>query len=362
MSKRTKKLAAAAAILLLVFTLSTTVMSVVMLINQQNVNKMIAVYTGQSEDPEQEDDVVIAQNYTIKSTTHISDAYKSGDTSKLDDRDKETLAMAKDVIKENIKDSMTPFEKEEAIYKYLTKGMKATTGILTVISDTTNENDNPHDVLKNRSAVCVGYATTFRLFMQMLGIECRVVHNSSLSHSWDLVKLDDGCWYHTDCYMDNENGNYYSFNMDDTACRNSGHEWNTNFFEAAVGQKYNYTLMSCKELKNTYAIPKAVMEALKEKKPTFSFSFKEKIKSEDEVEAKYIVDQLENNLSGTDKLYVTSKWTVNEKSEYVLCYYITYNNTSEAELSQKKRNKIDDMINDVLNKYKFYDTFGYNND
>ena len=83
MSKRTKILAAAAAIALLVFTLSTTVMSVVMLVNQSNVNRMIAVYTGQLQDPEQEDDVVIGMNYTIKSTTHISDAYKSGDTSKL---------------------------------------------------------------------------------------------------------------------------------------------------------------------------------------------------------------------------------------------------------------------------------------
>ena len=67
MSKRTKQFAVAAAVLLLIFTLSTTVMSVVMLINQQNVNKMIAVYTGQFEDPEQEDDVIIAQNYIIKS-------------------------------------------------------------------------------------------------------------------------------------------------------------------------------------------------------------------------------------------------------------------------------------------------------
>ena len=111
MSKRNKKLAVAAAIMLLVFTFSTAVMSVVMLVNQQNVNKMIAVYTGQYEDPAQEDDVVIAQNYTIKSTTHISDAYKSGDTSQLDDRDKETLAMAKDVLKEIIKDDMTQLQK-----------------------------------------------------------------------------------------------------------------------------------------------------------------------------------------------------------------------------------------------------------
>ena len=358
MTKRTKVMAAAVAAALLVFTCSTAVMSIVMLINQQNVNRMIAIYTGQYQDPAQEDDVVIAQNYVIKSTAQISDAYKSGDASKLDDRDKETLAMAKDVIKEIIKDDMTQFQKEEAVYKFLTEGMKATTSILTVIADTSNDNDNPHDVLKNHSAVCVGYATTFRLFMQMLGIECRVVHNTSLSHSWDLVKLDDGCWYHTDCYMDNGSANYRNFNMDDTYCRNSGHEWNTAFFEAAVGKKYNYTLMSCKEIKNIYSIPKAVMEAVKEKKETFSFSFKEKITGEDEKFAKYMVEQLENTM-GTDKLYVSSQWTVNDSGDYVLCYYLTYNGNAADGLTDKQREKIDNKINQILNQYKFYDTYGY---
>ena len=37
----------------------------------------------------------IADNYEIKPTTNISDAYKSGDTSKLTDKEKETLDMAK---------------------------------------------------------------------------------------------------------------------------------------------------------------------------------------------------------------------------------------------------------------------------
>ena len=359
MSKRTKMLAAAAAIALLFFTVSTAVMSVVMLVNQRNVNQMIAIYTGQFEDPEQEDDVVIAQQYVIKSTLQISDAYKSGDTSALDDRDKETLAMAKDVIKEIIKDGMSDYEKETAVYQYLTTGMKATTGILTVISDTSGDNDNPHDVLKNHTAVCVGYATTFRMFMQMLGIECRVVHSTTLGHSWNLVKLDDGCWYHTDCYMDNEYANYRNFNMDDTACRQAGHDWNTSYFEAAVGKKYNYTLMSSTEIKDIYAIPKAVMEAIKDKKQTFSLTFKEKIKPDDEKLAKYMVEQLDNMLANTDKIYTSSQWIVNDKGDYVLCYYIAYNNTTASELTEKQRNKIDNKINDVLNQYKFFDT--YNN-
>ncbi len=362
MSKRAKKLAVAAAVALLVFTFTTTVMSVIMLINQQNVNKMIAVYTGQIEDPAQEDDVTIGQHYVIKSTLQISDAYKSGDTSDLDDRDKETLDMAKAVIEEIIKPGMTVFEKEEAVYLYLTKGLKATTSILTVISDTSNDNDNPHDVLKNRSAVCVGYATTFRMFMQMLDIECKVVHSSTLGHSWDLVKLDDGCWYHTDCYMDSESANYRNFNMDDIKCRQEGHEWNTTFFPSAMGKKFNYTLMSCTELKDIYEIPKGFMEALKKYATTFSFSFKEKITSENEALAKYMTDQLENSISGTDKVYMTSLWTTSESGDFVLCYYITYNDDAMSKLTEKQREKIDKKISDVLQKYKFYETMYNSND
>ena len=54
-------------------------------------------------------------------------------------------------------------------------------------------------VLKYHNAVCVGYATTFRMFMQMMGIECKVEHNTEKFHSWDVVKID-GDWYITDIY------------------------------------------------------------------------------------------------------------------------------------------------------------------
>ena len=357
MSKRMKITIAAAAAVLAVLMVATTVMMSVMLVNQQNVNHVISVYTGQIEDVAQEDDVTIGQHYVIKSTTQISDAYKSGDTSQLDDRDKETLAMAKDVIKDIIKDGMSDFEKEEAVYKFLTKGMKATTGILTVISDTSADNDNPHDVLKNRSAVCVGYATTFRMFMQMFGIECKVVHSNTLGHSWDLVKLDDGCWYHTDCYMDNESSNYKNFNMSDTTASQCGHEWNREFFPAANGRKYNYILMNSKTIKNINAIPKAVMEEIKNKSTAFGFTFKEPIKPEDEPAAKYMVEQLDNMMGGTDKFYFSSQWTNNDEGAYVLCYYITYSDET-VKLDEKIKEKVDKKINDVLDEYKFYETFG----
>lgn len=72
------------------------------------------------QDVAQEDDVTIAEQYTIKSTKHISDAYLSGDDSKLSDKDKETLKMASDIIDKIIKDGMSDYEKELAVYEWLT--------------------------------------------------------------------------------------------------------------------------------------------------------------------------------------------------------------------------------------------------
>ena len=129
------------------------------------------------ENPETTEDYVkIADNYEIKPTTNISDAYKSGDTSKLTDKEKETLDMAKKAIKDmKITDSMSDFEKEKAVYDWMTKKLQQDSGALTVIPSTQEDCDNPYGVLKYHNAVCVGYATTFRMFMQMMGIEYNAV-------------------------------------------------------------------------------------------------------------------------------------------------------------------------------------------
>lgn len=118
---------------------------------------------------------------------------------------------------------------------------------------TGGDSDNPYGVLKNKKAVCVGYATTFRMFMQMLNIECMVVHDSGLGHSWDLVKLDNE-WYHTDIYMDADNANYNNFNMNDAVC-SEGHDWNQSFFPAATGVKYSYAYQNKEDLNDVYKIP-----------------------------------------------------------------------------------------------------------
>lgn len=206
----------------------------------------------------QEDDVAVAGDYFIRSTLPISDAYRSGDTSALNDKQKETLKMASDILDEIITDGMTPYEKEKAVYDWMCANLHHEGGVTVVVPTASEYSAEPYGVLKYRAAVCVGFATTFRMFMQMMDIDCKVVHNSY--HSWDLVNLD-GDWYHTDIYSDVERGNYANFNMTDEMCARS-HDWDTDFFPAATGLKYCYAYMNAEQLDDIYKLPQIVRDSI----------------------------------------------------------------------------------------------------
>jgi hypothetical protein len=166
--------------------------------------------------------------------------------------------MATEILDEIITDGMTDYEKEKAVYDWMCANLQSETGITVAIPTTSQDSAEPYGVLKYHKAVCVGYATTFRMFMHMMGIECMVVHNSY--HSWDLVKLDDD-WYHTDIYSDMGSGNYANFNMTDSLCAES-HSWDTNFWPAATGVKYCYAYQNAQKVDDIYGIPQIVRNLL----------------------------------------------------------------------------------------------------
>lgn len=248
--------------------------------NLATLKSYIASQNENQNEETTEDYVTIAEKYEIKPTTNISDAYKSGDTSKLTDREKETLDMAKDALKEmKIKDSMSDFEKEKAVYDWMTSSLQYDSGALTVIPSTQEDCDNPYGVLKYHNAVCVGYATTFRMFMQMMDIECMVEHNTEKYHSWDLVKID-GDWYITDVYSDQGNGNYAHFNMTDSMWGQE-QNWDHDFFPAANSLKYNMAYQNKVTVDDVYDIPKALRKAMEDKKGAIMIAFNKEIKESD---------------------------------------------------------------------------------
>ena len=66
--------------------------------------------------------------------------------------------MAKAVLDEIIKDGMSDYEKELAIYEWMVEHIGQGMGHTIAMPGQNAQAFTPHDVLKDRSAVCVGYA------------------------------------------------------------------------------------------------------------------------------------------------------------------------------------------------------------
>jgi hypothetical protein len=298
-------------------------------------------------DVAQENNVSIAGSYKIRSTKEISDAYLSGDKSGLNAKQKETLKMASDILDKIITKDMSKYEKELAVYRWMTSNLSNDDGALTVIPTTQEDCDNPYGVLKYHNAVCVGYATTFRLFMQMMKIPCKVVHNTSRTHSWDLVKLDDE-WYHTDIYMDADTGNYADFNMNDATCLMS-HDWNRDFFPAATGAKYSYANQNKKTLADAYALPAALKAGLDAKATNLFFDYKDTHAEEQVMLSENIMSNVTNWISTSDafsKYNVQHSWIKGENGQYVLLISIedTSKKKETKEISNLQAQKVRESI------------------
>ena len=283
------------------------------------------------EDVAQEDDVVIAGTYTIKSTKAISDAYLTGDRSALDDKQKETLDMASGILEGIITEGMSPYEKEKAVYEWMTRNLTHDGGLLTVIPETEADCDNPYGVLKYHNAVCVGYATTFRLFMEMLEIPCKVVHNSERYHSWDLINLDGG-WYHTDIYSDVGSCNYSHFNMTDSIWGQS-QSWNRDYFPAADKTEFCYVCMGAVEEKDLYHVPAALREVLDRHENLLSLRFGKDLTETDAQIVQQMLEDAQNRLNYSEEfsqMYMEWSWLPLEEG-YVLAVNINWYNDDPYE-------------------------------
>ncbi len=235
---------------------------------QDEINSRSAEEDGKDDNG----DVVIGGQYVIRDTSPVSDAYKSGDTSKLDDKQKETYDMAVEVLKSVIKDGMTPYEKELAIYHWIINNISYDSGSFVAVARGESEKDTPHGVLKTKQAVCVGFATTFNLFMQMLDIPCVVVPDTELSHSWNRVELD-GEWYNVDCTFDVSDdeedgygGSYRNFNVCDSVF-SQDHTWDMDAYPEGTGTKYNYVVQNARAVKDIFELPKMIKNSMKKKEP-----------------------------------------------------------------------------------------------
>lgn len=198
--------------------------------------------------------------------TAVVEAYRSGNADGLSEEDAYVLETASGIIDEIIKDGMTDYEKELAVYNWQVDYVSYDEEHFSPIpvEDVDKYNYYPYGVLKYHSAICVGNATTFKLFMDMLDIDCKIIHSTEDGeHAWNLVCLDDE-WYHVDVTFDGgyKEPDYAYFNVPDSFKVDGGYPWNRDEFPAAEGYKYCYCYNNAVEVNNLDDIKQLTNDAV----------------------------------------------------------------------------------------------------
>lgn len=303
----------------------------------------------------QEDDVTISDLYTVRSTQAISKAYLADRSTGLDAKQKEVLDLASATLKNIIKEDMTTFQKEKAVYNWMCKNLEMAETSQVNIPVSSSQIDEPYGVLKTGTGVPVGFATTFRMFMEMLEIPCKVVHDTAFTNAWNMVQLDDENWYHVDVGSDITYGNFENFNMNENVASYK-HTWDTEFFPAAAGTKYCYALMKAGEVKDLYNIPTRIKKAYDKKRKCIFLKFKTSSGKDLEVvdelvsrTADYLGGNLSQNADTTENAEaggrgVADAVCIKMEDYYMLGVFFADGSQKNAGLTEKDFNKISKAV------------------
>ena len=169
---------------------------------------------------------------TLYDTSAILAAWETGHEEGLSDKDRAILRRCREVISARITDSMSPLQKEWAIYSWLTSRVDYDWTHYDPLVETPRESYEPYGPLLDGVGVCLGYAAAFQLFMDLLDIECITVVGAAFQsredHAWNMVRLD-GQWYCVDATWDNDSGGLLElcryFNVTSRLMADTDHQW-----------------------------------------------------------------------------------------------------------------------------------------
>lgn len=191
---------------------------------------------------------------SIYDTAPILAAWESGEEDGLSEKDAAILSACRAIFAEHVTEDMTDFEKELALHDALVDLGEYDQAVYD--RDTPQgrpDNTNPYGMLVEGYGICLGYATSFQLLMDLAGVECITVvgaaFNSSSDHAWNLVELE-GEWYAVDPTWDDPIGaeelpptmanqvRYEYFNVTSDYLRETDHQWDYRNVPEATAAAY----------------------------------------------------------------------------------------------------------------------------
>lgn len=187
------------------------------------------------------------EDMTVFDNTAILSAWKSGDSSALSKEDKQVLEAAKKVFAECVTPGMSDYEKEFALYAWLTGNVSYDYSHYEK-QGAPRTSYEPYGPLVKGKGVCLGYATTFQLLMDMAEIECITVTGAAFysreHHAWNMVRLN-GEWYCADPTWDlrpgiNQDGEpvYGYLNVTSDVMARTDHQWDYDSVPEATAEDY----------------------------------------------------------------------------------------------------------------------------
>ena len=283
--------------------------------------------------------------HEIYDDSAVIEAYKTGNPDKLNAKDRFVYDKMVEVIGEVITDDMTDYEKEKAIYDWQVKWISYNSDNLNPITDGQSETHTPYGVFRTHNAICVGNTTTFKLFMDALGIPCVIIHSTQNGeHAWDVVQLD-GEWYHVDVTFDGSyNGvpSYSYFNVPDSIKDDGSWPWDHSEIPAANGTKYCYLYTNAVTVDDFYGIPAALREKIDDGERVAAFILKDNKGFTRDV-ANYIANGM---VVDNGYLYFDNAYALN--GQVVYKYTIERDNGDvEDPLSPDVTARLDEILNEV---------------
>ncbi len=176
---------------------------------------------------------------TIWDNTEFVAAVKAGDEYYLSREEKVLFKIVIGVLDQIIEDGMTELEKEEAVYRWLTENVEYDYRHYEVPPCAPRESYEPMGAIASRKAVCLGFATAFQLFMDILDIECITVVGAAFEsredHAWNMVKID-GEWYCVDATWDAGAYGFGYFNVSSDYMAMTSHQWDYEAYPIAFAE------------------------------------------------------------------------------------------------------------------------------
>ncbi len=190
---------------------------------------------------------IIAERTPIYDNTAVVSAYKSGDASALSEFDKAIYDAAVAGISAFYRDGMSDTEIILAAHDYITTLCTYDVDELALIPARSENSESPYGALINKRAICMGYTTSFQMFMDMLGVESIIVRGQAQDeeHAWNMVHIGEK-WYHVDCTWDDYVPDYegrpavHIFYMLTDGAAEVEHIWDRESAPKADSEELNY--------------------------------------------------------------------------------------------------------------------------